>query len=94
MSEAPALSLHEPDLPITRGSLLRFSDDPIACMKELHRDHGDLAVLADGDQRLVFVFSPELNRHVLSDTQTLQSEISTATSNLRSAEPEWCRASG
>ena len=44
MSEVPVLSLHEPDLPLTRGSLLRFSDDPIACMKELHRDHGDLAV--------------------------------------------------
>ena len=86
MSEVPVLSLHEPDLPLTRGSLLRFSDDPIACMKELHRDHGDLAVLADGDQRLVFVFSPELNRHVLSDTQTFESRFFAVRGNRKSAQ--------
>ena len=86
MSETPVLSLHEPDLPITRGSLLKFSDDPIACMKELHRDHGDLAVLADGDQRLVFVFSPELNRHVLSDTQTFESRFFAVRGNRKSAQ--------
>jgi cytochrome P450 len=86
MSEVPVLSLHEQDLPVTRGSLLRFSDDPIACMKELHRDHGDLAVLADGDQRLVFVFSPELNRHVLSDTQTFESRFFAVRGNRKSAQ--------
>ncbi len=71
MSEPSILSLQDAAVPVTYGSLLQFSDDPIACMRRLHREHGDLAVLADGDQKLVFVFSPDLNRQVLSDTQVL-----------------------
>ena len=42
MSNRPKLSLHEPAIPVTRGSLMEFADDPIACMRRLHRDHGDL----------------------------------------------------
>lgn len=32
--------------PITEGRLQDFIADPIACMKQLHRDHGDLAACA------------------------------------------------
>jgi cytochrome P450 len=73
-------------MPITQGSLLQFSDDPIGCMKRLHNEQGDLAVLADGDQRLVFVFSPELNRIVLSDTQTFESRFFAVRGSRKSAQ--------
>jgi cytochrome P450 len=86
MSEPSILLMDEPGMPVTHGSLLQFSDDPIACMRRLHREHGDLAVLADGDQRLVFVFSPELNRHVLSDTQTFESRFFAVRGNRKSAQ--------
>ena len=62
MSDRPKLTLHDPGIPLTRGRLMQFADDPIACMRQLNHDHGDLAVLEENDQRLVFVFSPELNR--------------------------------
>ena len=86
MSDRSFLSLHDASAPVTRGSLLQFSDDPIACMQQLHRDHGDLAVLEEGDQRLVFVFSPELNREVLSDTQTYESRFFAVRGNRKSAQ--------
>ncbi len=86
MSGRPYLSLHDASVPVTHGSLLQFSDDPIACMKRLHRAHGDLAVMQEGDQRLVFVFSPELNREVLSDTQTFESRFFAVRGNRKSAQ--------
>jgi cytochrome P450 len=85
MSLPPVFPANE-RLPVTHGSLLQFSDDPIACMKRLHNEHGDLAVLADGDQRLVFVFSPELNRIVLSDTQTFESRFFAVRGSRTSAQ--------
>lgn len=86
MSDRPILALSDTSAPVSRGSLLQFSDDPIACMKRLHRDHGDLAVLEEGDQRLVFVFSPELNRIVLSDTLTFESRFFAVRGNRKSAQ--------
>jgi cytochrome P450 len=86
MFEHESISLRNAIVPLTRGSLLQFSDDPIACMKRLHQEHGDLAVLADGDQRLVFVFSPELNRLVLSDSQTFESRFFAVRGNRKSAQ--------
>lgn len=86
MSEPSILSMHESAVPVTHGSLLQFSDDPIGCMKRLHRDHGDVAVLADGDQRLAFVFSPEYNRLVLSDTQSFESRFFAVRGNRKSAQ--------
>jgi cytochrome P450 len=38
-------------------------------MRQLHDEHGDLAVLSEGSQRLVFIFSPELNQQVLSNPE-------------------------
>lgn len=86
MSESSILSMNDASMPVTTGSLLQFSDDPIACMKRLQNEHGDLAVLADGDQRLVFIFSPELNRLVLSDTQTFESRFFAVRGNRKSAQ--------
>lgn len=86
MSEPSILSMQDTAVPVTHGSLLQFSDDPIACMRRLHREHGDLAVLADGDQKLVFVFSPDLNRQVLSDTQTFESRFFAIRGSRKSAQ--------
>lgn len=88
MSESPILSLHSPNAapPVTFGSLLQFQDDPLACMKRLHREHGDLAVLEDADQRLVFVFSPTLNREVLSNTDVFESRFFAVRGSRKSAQ--------
>lgn len=86
MSDATILSIQGTRPPVTMGSLLQFSDDPVGCMKRLHQQHGDLAVLADGDQRLVFIFSPELNRQVLSDPQTFESRFFAVRGNRKSSQ--------
>ncbi len=61
--------------PVTQGRLFDFVEDPMACMLALRKKHGDLAVLEEESQRLVFVFGPELNQHVLSDCDTFQSRF-------------------
>lgn len=61
--------------PVTDGRLQDFVADPIACMRQLHREHGDLAALRESEQQLVFIFSPELNHQVLSDTKLFQSRF-------------------
>ena len=86
MSDRPKLTLHDPGIPLTRGRLMQFADDPIACMRQLNHDHGDLAVLEENDQRLVFVFSPELNREVLSNSQVFESRFFAVRGNRNSAQ--------
>ncbi len=61
------------ELPITLGRLTDFPDDPISCMRQLQATHGDLAVLEEQGQRLVFVFGPEWNQRVLADEKTFRS---------------------
>ena len=73
-------------LPITDGRLLDFSDDPIACMRELHADHGDLAALREGNQQLVFVFSPKYNKEVLSDSSRFHSRFFAVRGGRKSAQ--------
>jgi len=86
MPNYPKLSLHQPAIPVTRGPLMQFADDPIACMRRLHHDHGDLAVLEEADQRLVFVFSPEMNHEVLSNPQVFESRFFAVRGNRNSAQ--------
>src|SRR5579863_1583163 len=62
-------------LPVTQGRLLDFAEDPMACMLALRKEHGDLAVLEEDSQRIVFVFGPELNQQVLSDCDTFHSRF-------------------
>ncbi len=71
----PEASTDPSGLPITRGRLLDFPDDPAACMRALHRTHGDIAALDEGGQRLVFAFGPHYNHAVLSDPQTFHSRF-------------------
>jgi cytochrome P450 len=73
-------------LPISFGSLSEFPDDPIACMRRLHDEHGNLAVLQDGTQRIVFVFGPEYNQQVLSDSERFHSRFFAVRGPKRSAQ--------
>ena len=61
--------------PVTKGRLYDFVEDPMACMLGLRKRHGDLAVLEEDSQRIVFVFGPELNQRVLSDGDTFHSRF-------------------
>jgi cytochrome P450 len=69
-----AVASCEPDgtsrgrLPATSGSLLDFVRDPVACMRQLYRAHGEIAALDDQGSRLLFVFGPRYNQEVLSDS--------------------------
>ena len=67
------LSTHP--LPITQGRLLDFPDDPGACMRRLYRAHGTIAALEEAGLRLLFIFGPEFNQQVLSDTKTFHSRF-------------------
>lgn len=62
-------------LPITRGRLFDFPDDPIACMRKLRARHGDIAALEDEGQRVYFAFGPHFNHQILSDGTTFHSQF-------------------
>jgi cytochrome P450 len=62
-------------LPVTRGDLLEFADDPIACMRRMHREHGLIAALEQDGTRIHFAFGQEYNHQVLSDAQTYHSRF-------------------
>lgn len=62
-------------LPVTHGRLMDFPDDPVVCMRALHAEHGNLAALQEDGQKIVFVFGPEWNQRVLSDSQTFHSRF-------------------
>lgn len=65
-----------------RGNLLGFMRDPVAHLRRLHGEHGDIATLARGTTEYVFVFSPELNREVLG-SPALFHNLDAASSPLR-----------
>lgn len=73
-------------LPVTSGSLLDFPKNPIACMRSLHEEHGDIACLEDDGQRLFFIFSPEYNRQVLADGKTFHSRFFAVRGGRKSAQ--------
>src|SRR5207253_2955565 len=54
---------------------LEFARDPLACMQRLYREHGIIAALEQDGHRLYFVFGPEYNRRVLSDTETFHARF-------------------
>jgi cytochrome P450 len=62
-------------LPVTKGRLLDFPDDPVRCMRALHAAHGPIAALEEDGQRIHFVFTPEYNHQVLSDPTTFHSRF-------------------
>jgi len=78
MTIEPELTLFNPELrslPISQGRLLDFSENPFRCMQKLYRRHGSIAALEEQGQRLLFVFGPQYNQQVLSDTRVFHSRF-------------------
>jgi len=86
MNSPASIPLHSGKQPIQQGNLLEFPKNPIDCMRRLHAECGDLAVLEDNGQRIAFVFSPELNRQVLTDSNTYHSQFFALRGGRRSAQ--------
>jgi cytochrome P450 len=61
--------------PITRVDLGEFSRDLLRGIRQLHRTHGPIAAIEDRGQRVVFLFSPDYNQQVLSDTERFQARF-------------------
>jgi cytochrome P450 len=62
-------------LPVTHVSYAEISDDLVSMVRALHAEHGPIAALQDGSQRVVFLFSPEFNQQVLSDPNTFHARF-------------------
>ncbi|HIK95972.1 MAG TPA: cytochrome P450, partial [Planctomycetes bacterium] len=86
MTNSVSLPLRSGDLPVRQGNLLEFPQDPLACMRSLHNEFGDLAILEDQGQRIAFIFSPQYNRQVLSDSRTFHSHFFAVRGGRRSAQ--------
>lgn len=71
----PASESTSQTLPIITGQLRDFSDDPIACMRRVQNEAGNLAALQEGDQQLVFAFGADLNRQILSKADRFHSQF-------------------
>ncbi len=71
----PRLAEASRPLPVTHGEIADFARDPYACMQALRREHGEIAALQEGEQRVYFVFGPEYNRQILTDTQRFHSRF-------------------
>jgi len=61
--------------PVAHVDLGEFSRDLLHRIRALHDEFGPLAVIQDGGQRVAFLFSPELNQQVLSDTNRFQARF-------------------
>jgi len=62
-------------LPITDGKFAEFSTDVLGTLLRLHAEHGPIAALRDGTQKIVFLFDPAYNRQVLSDAATFHARF-------------------
>jgi len=73
-------------LPISRVDLGDFSRDMLRGIRQLHKQHGPIAAIEDGGQRVVFLFSPEYNQQVLSDTETYHARFFTVRGPKKSSQ--------
>lgn len=81
-----SIAFQQGRLPIRVGNLLDFPRDPIACMRSLQAEFPDLAVLEENGQRVAFVFSPEYNREVLTNSSLYHSQFFALRGGRRSAQ--------
>lgn len=58
-----------PSSSVERVDLVEFSRDLFHGIRSLHEKYGPIAAIEDGGQRVVFLFHPEFNQQVLSDTE-------------------------
>jgi cytochrome P450 len=72
LAAVPAVPI-EP--PIEQVNLGEFSRDLLHEIRNLHAKYGPIGVIQDGGQRVAFLFSPELNQQVLSDTTRYQARF-------------------
>lgn len=81
------LRLSDGRLPITRGTMADFAHAPLDCLRRLQAEHGDVAAIEDDDGRRVhFVFSPDLNRQVLTDSKRFHSKFFAMRGGKKSAQ--------
>lgn len=71
----PASESTSQTLPTIDGQLRDFSEDPIACMRRVQNEAGNLVALQEGDQQLVFAFGANLNRQILSKADRFHSQF-------------------
>jgi cytochrome P450 len=86
-----ALASAHPELaasaePVSQVDLAEFSRDLFHGIRWLHQRHGPIAAVEDGGQRVVFLFSPEFNQQVLSDTETFHARFFAVRGPKRSAQ--------
>src|SRR5688572_6629031 len=74
------------ELPVSQIDLGEFSADLLGNFRRLHELHGPIAAIEDGGQRVVFLFSPEYNQIVLSDTERFHARFFTIRGPKRSAQ--------
>jgi len=75
MSPGIAPVVGPPLAPIEEVDLGEFSRDLFHNIRGLHDKFGPLGVIQDGGQKIAFLFSPELNQQVLSDTTRYQARF-------------------
>jgi cytochrome P450 len=63
------------ELPIITGRLRDFSEDPIACMRRLQKEAGDLIALEQDGQQIVIAIGAELNRQILTTGDQFHSQF-------------------
>jgi len=88
MSSFPRLADDSPStaLPVTPGRIADFAADPVVCMRRLWARHGHVAALQEDAQRVYFIFGPEYNRQVLSDSQRFHSRFFALRGSRNSAQ--------
>lgn len=73
------------EIPALVGTLTDFSADPVHWMWRLYQECGPIAMLDDGEHRLVFVFRADYNQVVLSDGERFHSRLFPLRGSKRSA---------
>ncbi|WP_459554562.1 cytochrome P450 family protein [Lacunimicrobium album] len=73
-------------LPVTRTSMQSFADDPVAMMRKLKAEHGDVACIEDEQAKAFFVFHPKWNQFLLSQPQLFHSRFFAIRGSRRSAQ--------
>jgi cytochrome P450 len=72
--------------PVSRVDFAEFAGDLLTNMRRLHVQHGPIAAIEESGQRVVFLFSPEYNQQVLSDTELFHARFFTIRGPRNSAQ--------
>ena len=64
-----------------------FANQPLACMRRLQAEHGDVAAIEDeAGRRVHFAFTPELNRQILTESKRFHSKFFAIRGGRKSAQ--------